>query len=208
MKLSEGFEFADNRNLPEVNILMLLEYMLESNRYNAAEIRIAKELLRTKDIYIDTAIGYVELKREDNICTVKCRLESEHVVEKKLYIVSAVIDESSDTIVKIECQECEGCRHAIFFALWLIRHLYDDPENSVSYWTKPIFAEADKVKFVKAKDLIYSEEERDSDDAESMETEPLPERDNSILESFLQECKRRNVKSALTKYFSEDSESD
>lgn len=208
MKLSEGFEFADNRNLPEVNILMLLEYMLESNRYNAAEIRIAKELLRTKDIYIDTAIGYVELKREDNICTVKCRLESEHVVEKKLYIVSAVIDESSDTIVKIECQECEGCRHAIFFALWLIRHLYDDPENSVSYWTKPIFAEADKVKFVKAKDLIYSEEERDSDDAESMETEPLPERDNSVLEAFLQECKRRNVKSALTKYFSEDSESD
>lgn len=72
MKVSDGFQVADSRNLPRVNYLMLLEFMQENDCYNVAELRSAKALLALREAYVDTAVGYVELKRDVHLCTVQC----------------------------------------------------------------------------------------------------------------------------------------
>uniref|UniRef100_A0A2H1VS58 SFRICE_025181 n=1 Tax=Spodoptera frugiperda TaxID=7108 RepID=A0A2H1VS58_SPOFR len=88
MKVSEGFLVADSRNLPKADYIMLLQYMHENECYNIAETRSAKALLASREAYVDTAVGYVEVKREGNLCT-----------------VTAVIDESVEKIITVECND-------------------------------------------------------------------------------------------------------
>ncbi|KAL0839251.1 hypothetical protein ABMA28_016013 [Loxostege sticticalis] len=117
MKTSDGFVRADSRNLPKVDLPMLLEYMHDNDVYNA-------------NSYVDTAIGYVEVKREGNKCVLKAK-----------------VNEDSETIEDIICDDCAasagGCKHGICFAHWIIKRTEEPSVTSIScYWQKPRLSEA------------------------------------------------------------------
>lgn len=61
------------------------------------------------------AIGYVQVKRQNNKCIVKARITPEQRVKKsKSYCASIDIEE---IISKVECEDCaaweSGCKHII-----------------------------------------------------------------------------------------------
>lgn len=74
MKVSEGYSVADSRNLPKVDYMMLLQYMRENDAFNVAEIRGAKFMFSSRDAYVETSVGYVEVKRESATCFIKGRV--------------------------------------------------------------------------------------------------------------------------------------
>jgi len=56
--------------------------------------------------YGDSAIGYVCLKRENSICTVKAKVCPEHRVRNKAYSVILTVDEKIESIINVECHDC------------------------------------------------------------------------------------------------------
>ena len=56
--------------------------------------------------YGDGAIGYVQLLRQNSICTVQAKICPEHRVRNKNYSAQVVINEDEETIIKAECQDC------------------------------------------------------------------------------------------------------
>lgn len=56
--------------------------------------------------YGDAAIGWVQVRRTNNICVVKGKITPEHNVRKKQYSVSCEVDESLQKIVDIQCYDC------------------------------------------------------------------------------------------------------
>lgn len=56
-----------------------------------------------RESYGDNAIGYVQLKREGPICTVRAKITPEHKVVKKTYEVRAVINEQEEDVVSCKC---------------------------------------------------------------------------------------------------------
>jgi hypothetical protein len=56
--------------------------------------------------YSDSAVGYVEVKREGGLCTTKCKMTPEHNIHNKAYKVTAVINEFEETIVSCQCEDC------------------------------------------------------------------------------------------------------
>lgn len=56
--------------------------------------------------YGDSAIGYVQLKREGDICTVKARITPEHNVRQKSYAVTVTCDEAEETVMSVQCEDC------------------------------------------------------------------------------------------------------
>lgn len=59
-----------------------------------------------RDNYGDNAIGYVQVKREDNICTVKGRITPEHNVRKKPYAVVVTCEEAEEVVLSVQCEDC------------------------------------------------------------------------------------------------------
>lgn len=98
----------------------------------------------------------MEVKRDTNSCTIKCRVTPELKVRAKLYMVTAEIDESKENIISVQCHDYTassgGCKHAICFAMWLIK-LSDEPSvtSTACYWGKPRQASAGDQKFILAK---------------------------------------------------------
>lgn len=60
----------------------------------------------SRENYGDNAIGYVCLKREDTICTMKCQMCPEHRVHSKGYTVVLVVNEDKEEITSVDCQDC------------------------------------------------------------------------------------------------------
>ncbi|KYN12328.1 hypothetical protein ALC57_15499, partial [Trachymyrmex cornetzi] len=56
--------------------------------------------------YGDTAIGYVQLKREGDLCIVKCRVCPEHKVRSKSYSTTLIINEATEKIIDVQCHDC------------------------------------------------------------------------------------------------------
>lgn len=60
----------------------------------------------TRESYGDSAIGYVELLRQGNICLVKGQICLEHRVRQNNYKVSLTVDEEEEKIVDVNCDDC------------------------------------------------------------------------------------------------------
>ncbi|XP_031337157.1 uncharacterized protein LOC116166348 [Photinus pyralis] len=103
---SENFVKASSNNLPSVDIFMVMEFIKEDDRFNAAEFRNVKATTATREAYGDNAIGYVELKREGPLCTLQCKICPEHRVRSKNYAVSLIVDEEEEKIVNVICKDC------------------------------------------------------------------------------------------------------
>lgn len=191
MKVSDGYAMADSRNLPKVDYMMLLQYMRENDSFNVAEIRGAKVLLSSRDAYVETAVGYVEVKRENAVCFIKGRVTPEHRVRTKMYSVVASINEAEETILDVKCEDCAasqgGCKHSICLIMWLIKRTEEPSVTSVRcYWTQPkLSAAVTQDKCILAKEM----------GKRLPATTSLP---NSLKKAaFLQECRKRKMQDSL-----------
>ncbi|KAJ3649400.1 hypothetical protein Zmor_021147 [Zophobas morio] len=91
--------------------------------------------------YGDDAVGYVQLRRHDEICTVKALIAPEHKVRLKGYEVSVTINESEQCIIDSKCYDCAasegGCKHGVALLFWLYRRTLEPSVTSVEcYWRK------------------------------------------------------------------------
>ncbi|KYN18563.1 hypothetical protein ALC57_09121 [Trachymyrmex cornetzi] len=84
----------------------VLTFLRDDDRFNAPEIRSAKASLNCRENYGDTAIGYVQLKREGDLCIVKCRVCPEHKVRNKSYSTTLIITEATEKIIDVQCHDC------------------------------------------------------------------------------------------------------
>ncbi|XP_011860949.1 PREDICTED: uncharacterized protein LOC105558060 [Vollenhovia emeryi] len=67
-KLESGFVKADARNLPRIDMFMILDFIKKSDNFNCGEVRNVKLAASSRTSYGDQAIGYVCLKRDGEIC--------------------------------------------------------------------------------------------------------------------------------------------
>ncbi|XP_063372595.1 uncharacterized protein LOC134660737 [Cydia amplana] len=136
-----AFVRANSSNLPKVDPYMLMEFMKNSDKHNAGEIRDAKALSSSRESYVDTAIGYVEIKRTGNLCDVRAKVVPEQRVTSKYYVVMVHLDEANESIIDTSC-DCAagagGCKHTVVVLHWLQKRSDEPSPTSVQcYWTKP-----------------------------------------------------------------------
>ncbi|XP_046735004.1 uncharacterized protein LOC124404715 [Diprion similis] len=154
-----GFVKATASNLPTIDIFMVTEFLKADDRFNAAEVRGAKASMACRESYGDKAIGYVQLKREGNICTVKRRVCPEHKVRSKAYVATITINEKDNEIQNVQCHDCAaatgGCKHALAFLMWLHRRSEDPAPTEVEcYWKKSrLSGVGSAIKYIESKDL-------------------------------------------------------
>lgn len=60
----------------------------------------------SRENYGDSVVGYVRVKREGSICTVKGRICPEHRIRQKDYTVILIVNEETE---KVQCVECLDC---------------------------------------------------------------------------------------------------
>ncbi|GBP82900.1 hypothetical protein EVAR_66576_1 [Eumeta japonica] len=98
MKVEKDFIKADSANLPKVDSFMIANFFASNPDFCSAEFRNVKTSVSSRQSYGDDAIGYVQLKRDQTLCTVKCRMCLEHKVRQTSYSVSMVIDEKEGVV--------------------------------------------------------------------------------------------------------------
>ncbi|KAK5639483.1 hypothetical protein RI129_011221 [Pyrocoelia pectoralis] len=155
----DGFVKAQSDNLPKVSVLMVTEFFASSECFNAAETRGVKLHKSQRENYGDSAIGYVELKREGSLCHVRGRVCPEHRVRSKPYTVECFVNEEDEEVTKVGCEDCAasagGCKHAVAFLMWLHRRSEEpEPTATVCYWKKSVLSQVgSSVKFATTKDM-------------------------------------------------------
>ncbi|GBM65843.1 hypothetical protein AVEN_12897-1 [Araneus ventricosus] len=93
--------------------------------FTGAELRGAKAKRSGNESYGDSAIGYVQVKRENNLRTVKAIVTPEHKISNKGYGITVICNEEDEVVLSALCDSCAaslgGCKHAIAFLAWLHR---------------------------------------------------------------------------------------
>ncbi|XP_047986759.1 uncharacterized protein LOC125226722 [Leguminivora glycinivorella] len=144
-KPKADFVKADSGNLPDIDMGIIIEYLRNSDKHNIAEIRGEKTLMASRSGYVQNAVGYVELKRDNTTCIVRAKVVPEHKITKKYYLVTVHINENENTIVDTECDGCNartgGCKHTLVVLYWLEKKSTEPSPTSVQcYWNKPRLA--------------------------------------------------------------------
>ncbi|KAF9411550.1 hypothetical protein HW555_009698, partial [Spodoptera exigua] len=154
-----GFVKAQSDNLPKIDAFMMTAYFASNPDFTSAEIRGVKAARSTRESYGDSAVGYVQVKRDGDICVVKARITPEHNVRQKCYAVICTCNETEETILSVQCEDCAahlgGCKHAIAFLAWLHRRSEDPSTTSIEcYWKKSKLSSiGTSKKFIKAKEM-------------------------------------------------------
>ena len=94
-----------------------------------------------REQYGDSAIGYVQLKRDGGMCEVQGRITPEHKVSSKPYRVAVVVNEEKE-VECVQCFDCVaskgGCKHGVALLMWLNRRSAEPAVTEVQpYWKKP-----------------------------------------------------------------------
>ncbi|KAF5274920.1 hypothetical protein FQR65_LT16831 [Abscondita terminalis] len=139
---------------------MITEFIKGDERFNSAEFKGVKAAAASREQYGDSAIGYVELKREGSLCTVQGRICPEHKVRSKTYSVCLIVDEIQEKIVNVFCKDCAASSgmwwlHALPFLMWMHRRSEDPaPTEVTSYLVKPRLSGVGTSKrFIKAEEF-------------------------------------------------------
>ncbi|XP_073941199.1 uncharacterized protein isoform X1 [Choristoneura fumiferana] len=188
-KRTANFEKADSRNLPLVDNVMILEFMTNSSNHNIAEIRGAKALMSSRDSYLSSAVGYVEVQRSLGICIVKARIVPEHRTQKS-YTVMAKIRETDAEILESNCSDCAasagGCKHSLLLLFWLEKQSCEPSCTSTQcFWIKPTLG-SERTKHVLAEDVY-----------KNVKKIKMAPRDPTILQTFYEQCVQRDAKGSL-----------
>lgn len=138
-------------------------------------------------------MSYVQLKREGNLCVVKCKVCPEHKVHAKLYGVTLIVAEQEKALKSMECDDCVapqgGCKHAIAFLMWVHRRNEEPSCTSIQcYWMKSKLSRVGStIKFITAKELSSGS--------------PSVPSDEEVFKKFLEEGKKRKLNNCeLLKY--------
>ncbi|XP_030747767.1 uncharacterized protein LOC115876204 [Sitophilus oryzae] len=203
--MTEGFLKASSDNLPLVDSLMVAEFFSQNELFTSAEQRGVKAKRAQRESYGNSAVGYVELKQDNNICTIKCKISPEHRVRSKDYTVIMEVNEDSEKILKAECQDCaasEGrCKHAIAFIMWVHRRSEEpSPTDVVSYWKKP------KLSGVVFRTLVGTSLQYVTiqDFAKDAKQETVDSNNSGFLEKFIEKANECGAPCQLRHYFQED----
>ncbi|KAI5644485.1 hypothetical protein NE865_03592 [Phthorimaea operculella] len=186
--MEPGFMKADSANLPKIDSYMVANFFACNPDFCSAEFRNVKTSVSSRESYGDDAIGYVQLKREANLCVVKCKISPEHKVRDKPYSVSLVVDEKDGIVESVQCGDCPasngGCKHSVAFLMWTHRRSEEPACTSTEcYWKKSTLAKVGgTLKYMKIKDIGNTKGS----------TSAIP-RDERVLQDFLIESKRRKV---------------
>ncbi|KAK4287433.1 hypothetical protein Pmani_039496 [Petrolisthes manimaculis] len=78
--LYPGFLKADDRNLPRVDLFMLVDFFRRLQHPTMKQVKLQRS---TGEDYGDDAVGYVQLKRASGICEVTARITPEHKTTSK-----------------------------------------------------------------------------------------------------------------------------
>lgn len=143
---------------------------------------------------MDSAVGYVEVKRTSATCIVRAKIVPEHRVTNKQYLVTVTLDEHLDEIKDASCDGCVasagGCKHTMLLMFWLDKKSKEPASTSVQcYWKKPSLAGV-RADPVECEDVFPN--------AKKIKLDP---KDPSILAKFLEECKKHNVSNSLATSF-------
>ncbi|XP_046392244.1 uncharacterized protein LOC124160435 [Ischnura elegans] len=136
-----GFSKGQSDNLPAIDAVMVAEFMSQNSNFVGAEIRGMKTARAGRESYGDNALGYVQVRREGAMCTVKAKVTPEHKLRGSGYKVKAVINEDEDKVLAVECEDCAastgGCKHAVALLFWLHRRSEEPAKTSTEcYWKK------------------------------------------------------------------------
>ncbi|CAG9793231.1 unnamed protein product [Diatraea saccharalis] len=167
--MESGFIKANSGNLPKIDSLMVANFFATNKDFCASELRNVKISLSSRESYGDDAVGYVQLKRESNICTVKCRVCPEHKVRVKPYTVTVVVDEKNSIVKSTQCHDCAasagGCKHGVAFLMWLHRRSEEPSCTEVAcYWKKSMLSKVGTtLKYITAAELAKGHASTSSD---------------------------------------------
>jgi hypothetical protein len=112
-----------------------------------------------RESYGESAIDYVQLKREGHINTVLSCVSPEHKVTSNGYKVEIVVDSSKGEITSCKCYGCivalGRCKHQLALLGWMHRRFEDQtPTEKACYWKKSKLSNVGKtIKFILVKDL-------------------------------------------------------
>ncbi|KAJ3648793.1 hypothetical protein Zmor_020569 [Zophobas morio] len=139
--MESEYEQATSTNLPVVDDVMIDLYYRRNVNFLIPGVENVKTERGARATYGDDAVGYVQLRRHDEICTVKALIAPEHKVRLKGYEVSVRINESEQCIIDSKCYDCAasegGCKHGVALLFWLYRRTLEPSVTSVEcYWRK------------------------------------------------------------------------
>ncbi|KAL4713861.1 hypothetical protein ACJJTC_015515 [Scirpophaga incertulas] len=92
---SSGLNIHTKKCLPSHSFM---EMLLSNMRTEIGAQRSEQEC------YGDSAVGYVQVIRDEDICVVKARITPEHNVRQKCYAVTCTCNETEETIISVECE--------------------------------------------------------------------------------------------------------
>lgn len=155
-QVREGFKKANSQSLPFVDMQMLMEYLMDDDRYASPEMRGVRAVRSGRESYGDSAIGYVQLERTLDNTTVVAGVTPEHNVRSKSCQVKVNIDVKHSKITLVTCYGCVAangeCKHGLGFLFWLHRRSESPSVTEVeTYWKKSILLEVGEIlKFIDA----------------------------------------------------------
>lgn len=60
--------------------------------------------------YIDSAVGWVQVKRENRVCTVQAKMCPEQKINNTLYLVECRINEEEEKVLEVKCFGCAASK--------------------------------------------------------------------------------------------------
>ncbi|XP_050294325.1 uncharacterized protein LOC126734668 [Anthonomus grandis grandis] len=178
--MDEGFCKGQSDNLPKVDMFMVATFIKNAESFSLGEVR------------------GVKADRNQDICTVKGKITSEHNVRKQQYSVSCSINEVTEEVIDVQCYDCAaslgGCKHTIAFLMWLHRRSEEpSPTEITCYWAKSKLSKVGtSIKFITLKEF-GAKEELASD-----------EESTNFLEEVLKRGSETDSDSQLLKHFATD----
>ncbi|KAJ8678419.1 hypothetical protein QAD02_014206 [Eretmocerus hayati] len=158
-KIDESFVKASSENLPRVDLIISAAF-LASSEFKSCEMENVNTGRSMRANYGDMAVGYVQLKRTGDTCTVEARICPEHKTNSKNYNVKVIIDEVDEKIEVSQCEDCaasqEGCKHAVAVVAWIYRKTEEPaPTSVVCYWNKPALSRVgSKINYLTIEDML------------------------------------------------------
>lgn len=147
-RLDVGFQAATSLNLPQVETIMIVHYIMNNADYYAAEYRHKKVLDLGQSTYTDDAVGWVQVSEINDICTVKAKITAQHRSTIRYDVTVAInVIESEITSARCEGPECiaaaGGCKHAIAVLFWLHKKTNQPASTTIPcYWRSAAYSHA------------------------------------------------------------------
>ncbi|KAF9788881.1 hypothetical protein SFRURICE_018457 [Spodoptera frugiperda] len=104
--MEPGFVKADSNNLPRIDAIMLGRFFASNNDFCSSEFRNIKTSMSSRASYGDDAVSYVQLKRENKFCTVKCKYVQNTKFMPNYMDVHWWLMKKMTLFCLVQCQDC------------------------------------------------------------------------------------------------------